>query len=151
MENKFQIVFNYVFTHILMFHNMIMLYFHWPNLHVWKSALFFTSYSCTLHLHWCSLDIFYEHKKCDHAMKWRYSTLPWLEYSMGTSLPHDMGHAVMGHRVSGFQKHSKWLNILYRRSQYQSRLLRPHCRQENPEEYGWNWSIIYQNKTRHPA
>ena len=36
------IVFNYVFTHILKSHNMMIFYFHLPYLHVSNGALFFT-------------------------------------------------------------------------------------------------------------
>ena len=40
MENKFFIDFDYIFTYILMSHNMIILYFHSPYFHVSNRAIF---------------------------------------------------------------------------------------------------------------
>ena len=48
----------------------IILYFHLPNFHVWKSALFFTWYAGTHPLHRRKLDTFYTNDmgETNHAL-----------------------------------------------------------------------------------
>ena len=60
MENNIFFVFDYVFTYILMSHDIIILYFHLLYFHVVSnSALFFRLYSDTLRLHRRRLVTFY--------------------------------------------------------------------------------------------